>query len=145
VVGVPGFTTQVGSDFDVACAKRFGRVKQLAPDRIRGRSARAAGPPVAEELELDVDQAVVLEDRAHLAVAVLLARGDQICVEQSEAAEASVRGGPGAFDQAVWAELGASQWRCVAGGRPAAGDQIVCLHVTPSRGCCRRRSRGRST
>ena len=91
-------------------------------DRCR---AWPVGPPVGEELQLQVDEAVVLEHRANPGHAVVALGHEQVGVDQPESTKPRCGCGLDPLLQRDRALLVAAQRRRVTRGRPTSRQQIL--------------------
>src|SRR5215213_1131627 len=130
-VVVPGFAADVGRDLDVACAERPGGLQELPANLIGPPPSWPVGPPVGEELQLQVDEVVVVEQRPDPGQAVLPFGHEQVDMEQPDPTEPCRGRGLDPFPQRERAPLVAPQRRRIPGGRPAGRQQVLVRHRFP--------------
>src|SRR5512132_2418987 len=130
-VVVPGFAADVGRDLDVACAERPGGLQELPADLVGPPPSWPVGPPVGEELQLQVDETVVVEQRPDPGQAILPFGHDQVDVEQPDPTEPGRGRGLDPFPQGERAPLVAPQRRRITRGRPAGRQQVLVRHRFP--------------
>ena len=120
VVAVPGPVGDIGAGLEVAGAERLGGGEEVA---AHPGVLRVGGPPAGDQLELEVGDAVVVEQRPQAPDAVGVQRGHEVGVQQAEAAEPGGGGGLDAVADGDRAALVAGERVRVAGGGPAGREQ----------------------
>src|SRR5215217_2147148 len=119
-VVVPGLVGDIGPNLDVPSTERFGRRQELAPDHVGPLPPWPVGPPVGEELQLQVDEAVIVEHRTNPSHAVVALGHEQVGVDQPEPTKPRCGCGLDPLLQRDRALLVAAQWRRVTRGRPTS-------------------------
>jgi hypothetical protein len=114
----------VRSDLDLSRSENVGGTKQRRPCLIRFPTAPTGGPPVLEQLDLDVDQAEVIADPFHLWQAVGGPRGFEIVDGETDTGEAGgghrLRSGA----EVQRAQMATGHRQGVTSVGPAAGQQL---------------------
>src|SRR5215218_3283985 len=128
---IPGFVDDVRRDLDVARIQRLGCGQQLPSDRIGPPPPGPVGPPVGEELQLEMDEAVVGGQRADPRHAVVLLGHQQVDIDQPETTKPGSRHGLDPFPQRQRVALVTAQRRRVTRGHPAGGQQVLVRHLVP--------------
>ena len=113
-------------DLDVVRGERGSRLEQERPSLVRCLSALVVGveEPVAEELELDVAEPVVVEQLTNLPQGALLEHVLEIGVPEPEAREAHARRLLAAVAQVVEAPLAPEMHLDGARRRPVEPDEL---------------------
>ncbi len=127
------FEVALGADdvahLDVVRGKRRGRLEQQRPSLVGGRAALVARveEPVAEKLQLEVAEAVVVEELPHLAERARLEHVLEIGMPEPDAGEPDPRGLLAAVTQVEEAPLAADMHLDGTGRRPVEPDQLVAI------------------
>ena len=115
---VDGLLVHFRRDLEVTRAERGRRLQQVAPHGIGGRLLRPLLEPVAEELDLDMRDAVVVEDLPHAAEPHLRGVGHYVVVDKTHAGVAGGGGGLGALAKRERTDLARPHGIAVAGYGP---------------------------
>ena len=116
------------ADLDVARAEHLGRLEQLAAQRVRCAAALAVHEPVGQELELEVTNAIVVEDPAHFGQAVLRAQVHEVGMPDAETREAGPGCGFGTLAQPERAPFVIGVRLRAAADRPVRRQQLDVAH-----------------
>jgi hypothetical protein len=114
----------VRSDLDLSCSENCGGTQQRHPCLIRFPTVRAGGPPVLEQLDLEVDQTEVIADLFHPRQAVGGLRGFEIVDGETDTGEAGGGRGPRPRAKIQRTQTTTGNRRCVTGVGPAGGQQL---------------------
>src|SRR5829696_4433418 len=137
-VVIPGLVGDVGPNLDLPSTEHFGRRQELAPDHVGPLPPWPVGPPVGEELQLQVDEAVIPEHRANPSHAVVALGHEQVGVDQPEPTKPRCGCGLDPLLQRDRALLVAAQRRRVTRGRPTSRQQILLMRQLVHAGQLRR-------
>ena len=113
----------VRSDLDLSRAENLGGSQQRRPGLVGFPTACAGGPPVLEQLDLEVHEAEVITDPFHIRQAVGGLRGFEIVDGEADTGEAGGRHGLALARRSPGSD-GDRARPCVTGVGPAGGQQL---------------------